>query len=501
MNARRAAALLAGTVLALAVALVVLLLRHPSFAPEELKRAALADEEIRRAAIEELTSQAGLYDAHPDHEVGRVLQRGIEGLEFRGMVVSTNRQGFREAEHPWTKRDGTVRVVLLGDSFVFGWGVRPEERLGAFLRAQLESHATGFGGTIECLHLGVPSWNIEAETSFLRRNLGDLRPDLVVHLVVSNDLNDMAGVRGSGALGRFSRQAPEQADALADSASPPEWWDGIREANPLPLGLDFESRERLRLAAEDLSELASAVEEAGGRYLLLAWWSHPSVVHKYLATGLAEDQVVYMSTDFVSDTSLQNDENDYHWNPVGHERAATLTYGIIVQRDLLPALRLTAWPEAAEEVRRIHEVGLEQAKRDPELRAPRSLASELVFGESTHEAASQVYAGVDFRGIASPYVSLVLRAAPEDRRLQVEGRGLGRPELAGKTARVFVEELPVGQIPLEGADRFQLDWPLPPEVQGRPFLNVRFLSDDFVHLRASGLRCASFRLERLRVGP
>ena len=221
-RAHRAVAVLLGVTLSLGAALAGLLgTRAPERA--ELIEAALSDPTVRRAAIDELLGNAGLYDAHPDPDVGRVLQANVVDHDLQGTLVSTNRFGWREVQCSWRKRAGTTRVILLGDSFVFGWGVRREDRLGVFLADYLRARARA-SGPIECLHLGIPSWNVLAECSYLRRNLHDLQPDLVVHVLVPNDLNDMAGVRGFGALGRFSRQSPEKADALVHNTSPPEWW-------------------------------------------------------------------------------------------------------------------------------------------------------------------------------------------------------------------------------------------------------------------------------------
>ena len=52
----------------------------------------------------------------------RVLRRS----EF-AVPVRTNALGFREPQLPSAKRDGTVRVLCLGDSFTQGYGVRERE--------------------------------------------------------------------------------------------------------------------------------------------------------------------------------------------------------------------------------------------------------------------------------------------------------------------------------------------------------------------------------------
>ena len=92
-------------------------------------------------------------------------------------------QGFRIRIHP--EREGAKRVLFLGDSVLFGWGVHDHEtltaRLGNIFAAQGEA-------PVECLNLGVPGYNTEQEYLSLVENYDRFRPDAVVVCQVSNDL-------------------------------------------------------------------------------------------------------------------------------------------------------------------------------------------------------------------------------------------------------------------------------------------------------------------------
>ena len=204
--------------------------------------------------------------------------------EFRGVPITSNEYGMREESYAIQKPAGTTRVVFVGDSFVFGYRAAAEDRLGVFLRNFLVQR--GNSEEIECLHLAASSWNILAGSSYVRRQLHLLRPDLVVHVVVANDLDDAKGARGFGALGAYSPQVRERAGGLVSQLSPPGLWPQ-RLQTYLMFGLDHESRERYSDAATEISTLAAAVEAQGGRYLMLAGWeSFNPMVSRHLASAL-----------------------------------------------------------------------------------------------------------------------------------------------------------------------------------------------------------------------
>jgi len=59
----------------------------------------------------------------PSDLYGHQLVKNFEGLGPLQVPVRINSFGFRDGEHPKHKDDQTVRILGLGDSFTFGWGV------------------------------------------------------------------------------------------------------------------------------------------------------------------------------------------------------------------------------------------------------------------------------------------------------------------------------------------------------------------------------------------
>jgi lysophospholipase L1-like esterase len=472
--------------------------------PELNAQQLLADPALRAQVLAALVeSSKGIFDSHPDADVGRVLQPGLEAVEFVGTPVSTNEWGMREAAYALPKPPGRVRVVLLGDSYVFGYGIRADERVGVFLERFLERRG-GLAGEVECLHLAVGSWNAVSETEFVRRQLAELQPDLVVQVLVTNDLDDNAGVRGFGARSNFAPRRPERAGSIVSMTYPIEF-TAKGNTNFILEAVDWESRSRYEELAEHTRRLAASTERVGGRYLMVAHWcDYKPKLRRFVEGALSADQILWLPDSFQRDTSLWARESDPHWNARGHELLAELLFGVIRGRELLPTLELEPWDEIERSSARMVEQGLAEAsaERPPAYwSSRRPVESRLSFVGPTDEVMRQVYTGIDDRGLVSAYASLILKGVGGGGRVRVLGRCLDRPELDGTRVSVFVDELEIGRIELQAAARIDHDWPLPAAARERDYVSLRFSSPDWVYAGDQRRRCVSFSLESVALTP
>jgi len=57
-----------------------------------------------------------------------------------GVDVHTDSLGFRDSERTLAKPANTTRIVMLGDSIVFGWGCPQNETMAARLEKSLNEH-------------------------------------------------------------------------------------------------------------------------------------------------------------------------------------------------------------------------------------------------------------------------------------------------------------------------------------------------------------------------
>lgn len=63
----------------------------------------------------------------PSDGLGHKLAADFDGFGPLNVRVKTNSQGYRDDEHRDEKGQGRLRILGLGDSFTFGWGVKVEE--------------------------------------------------------------------------------------------------------------------------------------------------------------------------------------------------------------------------------------------------------------------------------------------------------------------------------------------------------------------------------------
>ena len=103
---------------------------------------------------------------------------------LQGVDVSINSHGLRGPEFDVVKSPGKIRVLILGDSVVFGWGA-PQNDIFAL---QLQHFFDRQGLNIEIIPAGVGSWNTRTEYEYLSSTAIDFQPNILVLMIVSNDV-------------------------------------------------------------------------------------------------------------------------------------------------------------------------------------------------------------------------------------------------------------------------------------------------------------------------
>jgi len=112
------------------------------------------------------------------------LKPNVRG-RFMGQPLLINARGLRDYEYSTRKEPGTFRIVGVGDSSLFGWGVRLEDSGLKVLERRLNERFRP--QKFEVIDFAVPGYNtaMEAET-FVRKCL-DYAPDLVLLNFNTND--------------------------------------------------------------------------------------------------------------------------------------------------------------------------------------------------------------------------------------------------------------------------------------------------------------------------
>lgn len=112
------------------------------------------------------------------HVPGRQGEFESAGFSTR---VRINSHGYRGPERSYDRDATRRRVVVLGDSFVWGFGVEEEETFTTLLEREA-------AGALEVINLGVSGYSSDQELLVYRQTARRYDPDTVVLVVASNDV-------------------------------------------------------------------------------------------------------------------------------------------------------------------------------------------------------------------------------------------------------------------------------------------------------------------------
>lgn len=104
-------------------------------------------------------------------------------VRFLGQSLSTSAAGFRDRDYAVAKPPGTRRILGIGDSVMFGWGVAD----GLDYLSLTERALAAAGRPVEMLNMAVPGYNSVMEVATLRERGLAYAPDLVVVGLCGND--------------------------------------------------------------------------------------------------------------------------------------------------------------------------------------------------------------------------------------------------------------------------------------------------------------------------
>jgi hypothetical protein len=128
-----------------------------------------------------------------DYYRGFALRPDLKGYYQRegGSYVSINSDGLRDREHPKSKPANTVRIAVLGDSFVEAMHVPMEQTFWSLLERKLSDCNALPGKQIEVINFGVSGYGTAQELMTLRQKVWDYSPDVVVlGFTTLNDIYD-----------------------------------------------------------------------------------------------------------------------------------------------------------------------------------------------------------------------------------------------------------------------------------------------------------------------
>ncbi|MGH7301298.1 MAG: SGNH/GDSL hydrolase family protein, partial [Candidatus Rokuibacteriota bacterium] len=163
---------------------------------------------VRWLSPQELHRDEGLWVSDPERAFR--LAPGFRGAEvsheFRVPIV-INARGLRDRGIAPTRSPGTVRILVVGDSFTYGSGVTAEETYPKRLEWLFAERP---GPRVEVINAGVPGYGTFHEAAFLRAEGWRYEPDLLVlQMFPDNDLDDNLEPLARGVVdGELRARAP-----------------------------------------------------------------------------------------------------------------------------------------------------------------------------------------------------------------------------------------------------------------------------------------------------
>ncbi len=409
------------------------------------------------------------------------------------MQLVTDELGLRARPGPPPAEDA-LRIVVLGDSVAFGFGLGDADTLAAQLERLLSAP---LGGRVACYTVAVPSWNARNAWRFLLDHLERLRPDIVLYLPVENDLEDSYGVTEAGQ--RRAAEDPASAHPLLHvrpvRALVTLRTRELRAAGDDPgerLGpgvigarLSALSRARYGDMARIIAEGVQRLKRIQARCALVSYEQsefHQELRAELLRAGPAPVEIPLL-TELLRDDTLLIDP---------HPAAATVSaFALWIAASLfelgwLPAEGRASLPSVAEGYagRRARVLAAAEAEGWSRARFAR-LEHELQarISPETLQGILQVYGGLNLDGTLEAQCALVL---PRGKTLRVHLAPLAAPsDLYPLEVRVFANERALGSLSVRAGEECTASFELGSAEAAAPF-EVRLEARDWTLVTVRG---------------
>ena len=176
----------------LAVATVVIVVLASEVAVRIVKQAEnkkyLSEQVLQESALPRSQAESILRDIiqlSSDRNIIYELKPNLEML-YCGARLKTNNVGWRDVDYSLQKKAGTIRIIGLGDSIMFGQGVPNGDDFTVQLETQL-NHAFG-AKRWEIINTAVPGYNTAMQVATLKAKGLKYRPDIVLIMFIGNDI-------------------------------------------------------------------------------------------------------------------------------------------------------------------------------------------------------------------------------------------------------------------------------------------------------------------------
>jgi hypothetical protein len=260
------------------------------------------------------------------------LARARHTTEDFDVEIRINAQGFRD--EPFEARPGTARIVALGDSLTFGWGVEAAQDFTTRLEELLGA---------DVLNLGVGGYGTDQELLLWERVGRGLEPQVVLLTVCANDLEEISRPAAygrykprfelhDGTLRLLDTPVADQPLARWSHLARSAWGWTIKRSTPPLAPAEVPAAARLQCAL--IARLADDVRAAGA-HLLVVIDGREDAADCLRDPSPWEVVDVRPALEAASRGSSVRFAHDAHWTERGHRAVAEAVATRLRQTDWL----------------------------------------------------------------------------------------------------------------------------------------------------------------------
>ncbi len=253
-----------------------------------------------------------------------------------GRKLTINSHGLRDREHPIQKPPGVTRILVLGDSFAWGYGVADGEIFTGRLETLLNEKLKSASNRYEVINTGVSGWGTDQEYLFLTEEGFDYSPDVVVlAFFIVNDIHN------SAASMQYGMQKPIFLNRQLDLANVPV---PRPSSNAEPKNVQ---ENPLEITVAIIEQMHRECQKHEARFLVMKfgqflprYQDHPIMAqaNRFLESELAGRMgIPYFDLDkefadheIPAETLLRGND-DGHWNAEGHRLVADYVCDFLVE--------------------------------------------------------------------------------------------------------------------------------------------------------------------------
>lgn len=277
--------------------------------------------------------------------------RNLYAKEEVPYQININSHGLRAKDYSYTKPTSTFRIVVIGDSFVFGsGGVSAGERFTEIIETYVPR--------LEVINMGIPGFSLDQEYLLLTQEGFKYKPDIVILCTFENDFeesfvtfNKWIGrpkgyVSMEGNRLRFVAPRISLLYVLTDrsyilGAIENKLRIFVRPDKQAGVQLTFD--EKNKVFRDILLELSDACRRSSAELVIVnipAKWEKTRNVIQDILAGLARTDGIKVLDlmDLLENSNLEKSpyfERDIHLNPFGHQFVAKRLFEFLEQNTSL----------------------------------------------------------------------------------------------------------------------------------------------------------------------